>query len=66
MPRRWTHTIWHIERICRGGWAVSTQTEDGHRCTAFGVTRQQAIYHAHRKARAYGWYAYPRMTRAAS
>jgi RadC-like JAB domain len=38
---------------------VSTQTEDGHRFTAFGVTRQQAIYRAHQKAKAYGRYAYP-------
>lgn len=59
MPHRLTHTIRHAEQICRGCWEVRTQTEDGHRFTAFGVTLKQAIYHAHRKANAYGWYAYP-------
>jgi hypothetical protein len=61
MPRRrlW-HTIRHTEQICRGCWEVRTQTEDGHQFTALGVTRQQAIYRAHQKARAYGRYAYPR------
>jgi hypothetical protein len=39
-----------------------TQTEDGHRITAFGVTRQQALYRTHQKARASGRYAYPMMT----
>ena len=58
-PRRLRHTIRQIERICPGCWAVSTQTEDGHRFTAFGVTRKQAVYRAHRKANAYGRYAYP-------
>lgn len=43
-----------------------TQTEDGHRFTAFGVTRQQALYRAHQKAKAYGRYTYPRMNGAAS
>ena len=66
MPRRLRHTIRQIEQICRGCWAVSTQTEDGHRFTAFGVTRKQAVYRAHHKARAYGRYAYPTMTGAAS
>jgi hypothetical protein len=58
-PRRLTHTIGQMERICPRCWAVSTQTEDGHRFTAFGVTRKQAIYRAHQKAKAYGRYAYP-------
>jgi hypothetical protein len=67
MPqRRLTHIIRQIEPICPGCWAVSTQTEDGHRFTAFGVTRRQAVYRAHQKAKAYGRYAYPTMTRAAS
>jgi hypothetical protein len=43
-----------------------TQTEDGRRFTAFGVTRQQAIYRAHQKAKAYGRYAYPTGNEAAS
>jgi len=51
--------IRQIEQICPGCWEVRTQTEDGHRFTAFGVTRQQAVYRAHRKAKAYGRYAYP-------
>jgi hypothetical protein len=60
MPqRRLTHTICQIERICRGCWEVRTQTEDGHRFSAFGVTRQQAIFRVHHKARVYGRYAYP-------
>jgi hypothetical protein len=60
MPqRRLTHTICQIERICRGCWEVRTQTEDGHRFTAFGVTLRQAIFHVHHKAKAYGRYAYP-------
>src|SRR2546430_8404977 len=59
MPHRLTHTIRQIEQICPGCWAVSTQTEDGHRFTAFGVTRQQAMYRAHHQAQAYGRYAYP-------
>jgi len=54
-----THTIHQIEQICPGCWAVSTQTEDGHRFTAFGVTRRQAIFRVHHKAKAYGRYAYP-------
>jgi hypothetical protein len=54
-----THTIHQIERICRGCWEVRTQTEDGRRFTAFGVTRQQAIYRAYHKAKAYGRYASP-------
>jgi hypothetical protein len=58
-PRRLTHTIHQIERICHGCWEVRTQTEDGRRFTAFGVTRQQAVYRAHCKAKAYGRYAYP-------
>jgi hypothetical protein len=45
---------------------VRTQTEDGHRLTAFGVTRQQTIYRAHQKAKAYGRYAYPTMNGAVS
>jgi hypothetical protein len=57
--RRLQHTIRGIERICRGCWEVRTQTEDGHRFTAFGVTRQQAVYRAHHKAQVYGRYAYP-------
>jgi hypothetical protein len=57
--RRLRHTIRHTEWICRGCWEVRTQTEDGHRFTAFGVTRQQAVYRAHHKAKAYGRYAYP-------
>lgn len=57
--RRLTHTIRQIERICPGCWPVSTQTEDGHRFTAFGVTLKQAMYRAHHKAKAYGRYAYP-------
>jgi hypothetical protein len=65
-PRRLTHTIHQIERICHGCWEVRTQTEDGHRFTAFGVTCQQAIYRAHQKAKAYGRYAYPTMNEAAS
>jgi hypothetical protein len=59
MPRRLRHTIRHTEQICRGCWEVRTQTEDGHRFTAFGVTRQQAIFRVHHKAKAYGRYAYP-------
>ena len=66
MPRRLRHTIRQIEQICRGCWEVRTQTEDGHRFTAFGVTRQQALYRAHQKAKAYGRYTYPRMNGAAS
>lgn len=58
-PRRLTHTIRQMERICPRCWAVSTQTEDGHRFTAFGVTRQQAIYRVYQKAKAYGRYTYP-------
>jgi hypothetical protein len=58
-PRRLTHTIRRMERICLRCWAISTQTEDGHRFAAFGVTRQQAIYRVHQKAAAYGRYAYP-------
>jgi hypothetical protein len=58
-PRRLTHTIRHTEQICHGCWEVRTQTEDGHRFTAFGVTRHQAVYRAHCKANAYGRYAYP-------
>jgi hypothetical protein len=57
--RRLTHTVLRIERVCRGCWVISTQTEDGHRFTAFGVARQQAVYRAHCKAKAYGRYAYP-------
>jgi hypothetical protein len=64
--RRLTHTIRQIERICSRCWAVSTQTEDGRRFTGFGVTRQQAVYRAHHKARAYGRYAYPTMPPVAS
>ena len=63
-PHRLTHTIRHIEQICRGCWAISTQTEDGHRFTAFGVTLKQAVYRAHQKARAYGRYAYPMIGRS--
>jgi hypothetical protein len=59
MPRRLRHTIRHTERICRGCWEVRTQTEDGHRFTAFGVTLRQAIFRVHHKAKAYGRYAYP-------
>jgi hypothetical protein len=59
MPRRLRHTIRHTEQICRGGWKVRRRTEDGHRFTAFGVMRQQAVYRPHRKAKAYGRYAYP-------
>lgn len=59
MPRRLRHTNRHTEQICRGCWEVRTQTEDGHRFTAFGVTRQQAIFRVHHKAKAYGRYAYP-------
>jgi hypothetical protein len=60
MPRRrLTHTIRQLEPICPGCWEVRTQTEDGRRFTAFGVTRQQAIYRAHQKAKPYGQYAYP-------
>ena len=66
VPHRLTHTIRRIELICHGCWEVRTQTEDGRRFTAFGVTRQQAIYRAHHKAKAYGRYAYPTMPRAAS
>jgi hypothetical protein len=67
MPRRrLTHTIRQIERICRACWVVRTQTEDGHQLTAFGVTRQQTIYRAHQKAKAYGRYAYPTMNGAVS
>ncbi len=58
-PRRLTHTIRQIEPICRRCWAISTQTEDGHRFTAFGVTLKQAIYRAHHKAKAHGRYGYP-------
>jgi hypothetical protein len=65
-PRQLRHTIRRIERICRGCWEVRTQTEDGHRFTAFGVTPKQAVYRAHYKARAYGRYAYPTMPQAAS
>jgi hypothetical protein len=66
MPRRrLTHTIHQIEQICLRCWEVRTQTEDGRRFTAFGVTRQQAIYRAHQKAKAYGRYAYPTMAGAA-
>ena len=60
MPsRRLRHIIRHTEQICRGCWEVRTQTEDGHRFTALGVSRQQAIYRAYQKATAYGRYAYP-------
>jgi hypothetical protein len=59
MPRLLRHTIRHTEQSCRGCWKVRTRTEDGHRFTAFGVMRQQAVYRAHRKAKAYGRYAYP-------
>jgi len=59
MPRRLRHTIRHTEQICRGCWEVRTQTEDGHRFTAFGVTLRQAIFRVHHKAKAYGRYAYP-------
>jgi hypothetical protein len=58
-PRRWRHTIRQIEPIGPKCWAVSTQTEDGHRLSAFGLTRQQAISRVHQKAKAYGRYAYP-------
>ena len=58
-PRRLRHTIRHTEQICRGCWEVRTQTEDGHRFTAFGVTLRQAIFRVHHKAKAYGRYAYP-------
>src|SRR5262245_26222018 len=62
MPtRRLTHTIRQIEPICPRCWEVRTQTEDGHRFTAFGVTRQQAVYRAHGNANAYGR-DYPTMT----
>ena len=65
MPQRQlTHTVRQIEQICPGCWEVRTQTEDGHRFTAFGVTRKQAMYRAHQKARACGRYAYPTMPRA--
>ena len=60
--RRLTHTMCQIERICRGCWTVSTQTEDGHRFTAFGITCQQAIDRAHHTAQAYGRYVYPTTT----
>jgi hypothetical protein len=53
------HIIRHTEQICRGCWEARTQTEDGHCFTALGVSRQQAIYRAHQKARAYGRYVYP-------
>jgi hypothetical protein len=60
MPqRRLQHTIRGIERICRGCWEVRTQTEDGHRFSALGVTLRQAIFRVHRKAQAYGRYTYP-------
>jgi hypothetical protein len=62
MPRRLRHTIRHTERICRGCWEVRTQTEDGHRFTAFGVTLRQAIFRVHHKAKTYGRYAYPTAT----
>jgi hypothetical protein len=52
-PRRLRHTIRHTEQICRGCWEVRTQTEDGHRFTAFGVTLRQAIYRVHQKAKAF-------------
>jgi hypothetical protein len=65
-PRRLTHTIRQIERICHGCWEMRTQTEDGHRFTAFGVMCQQAIYRAHQKAKAYGRYTYPTMNEVAS
>jgi hypothetical protein len=58
-PRRLRHTIRHTEQICRGCWEVRTQTEDGHRFTAFGVTLWQAIFRVHHKAKVYGRYAYP-------
>ena len=64
--RRLTHTIRHIEQICPRCRAVATQTEDGHRFTAFGVMGQQAIYRAHQKAKAYGRYTYPTMNEVAS
>jgi hypothetical protein len=59
MPRRLRHTIRHTEQICRGCWVVSPQTEEGHRFTAFGVTRRQAIFRVLQKAKAYGRYTYP-------
>jgi hypothetical protein len=65
-PRRLRHTIRQIEQICPGCWEVSTQTEDGHRFTAFGTTCKQAIYRVHQKAKAYGRYDYPMMHGAAS
>jgi hypothetical protein len=63
MPHRLTHTIRQIEQVCRRCWKVRTQTEDGHRLTAFGVTRRQAISRVHHKAKAYGRYAYPTAAR---
>jgi hypothetical protein len=66
MPSRLRHTIRYTEQICRGCWEVQTQTEDGHRFTAFGVTRHRAIYRAHQKAKAHGRYAYPTMKGAGS
>jgi hypothetical protein len=42
-PRRLRHTIREIEQVCPGCWEVRTQTEDGRRFTAVGVTRRQAI-----------------------
>jgi hypothetical protein len=41
-------------------------TEDGHRFTAFGVTREQAMHRVHQKTRAYGRYDYPMMNGAGS
>jgi hypothetical protein len=46
-------------RSVAGTGRVWTQTEDGHRFTAFGVTLRQAIFRVHHKAKAYGRYAYP-------
>jgi hypothetical protein len=59
MPRRLRHTIRHTEQICRGCWEVRTQTEDGHRFSAFGVMLEQAMSRVHHKAKAYGHYADP-------
>jgi hypothetical protein len=57
--RQLRHTICSTEQICRGCWEVRTQTEDGRRLTAFGVTLRQAIFRVHHKANAYGRYVYP-------
>jgi hypothetical protein len=56
--RKMLNTIRHTERAGYI-WSVSTTTEDGHRISGYGVTLKQAIFDAHRKAKAYGEYEYP-------